>query len=175
MKRLGAVLILLFSGVLLACQLSYLLPTPEPSAAPRATRTRTPGNLGSTAAPASTSVPTSAPSQSLPPAPSGAALVFGTARENLRIRAAPSASAQQVGSLNKGDGIQIVGRTAASDWWQVIVPSNPDTRAWIAAAFVDVKGPVGTIPVVDSGSAPAPQPYPAQPSGPGPIPSRSYP
>ncbi len=173
MKRLGAILIVFFSGVLLACQLEYILPTPEPSTAPRATRTKTPGSPGRTA------VPTSPPSQSpiAPIAPSGTALVFGTAKENLRMRAAPSASAQQIGSLNKGDTIQIIGRTAASDWLQVFLPNSTTDQAWIAAAFVDVKGSMGTVPVVDASSAPAPQPlpqpYPAQP--PVPLPRKSYP
>jgi hypothetical protein len=157
MKRLGAVLILLFSGVLLACQLDYILPTPEPSAAPRATRTRTP------VSPGSTFVPTSPAPTLLPIVPGGAGPVLATAREKLNMRAAPSASAQQIGTLNKGDTAQIVGRTAASDWWQIINPSNPNGRIWIAAGFVDVSGPVGTIPVVGSGSVPAPQPNPAQP------------
>ena len=162
MKRLGPVLIVLFSGILLACQLDYILPTPEPSAAPRATRTRTPGS------PRVTAVPTSAATQAPQPSTGGLVPVIATAKENLRVRAAPSASAQQVGTLNQGDTAQVVGRTAASDWWQILLPSNPTVRAWIVAGFVDVSGPVDSIPVVSSGSVPAPQPPP--PVQPGPYP-----
>lgn len=189
MKRLGAILILLCSGVLLACQLSSLLPTPEPSTAPRATRTKTPGSPASTAVPRATAAPTSAPAQAQPTAPNTPAPVLATAKENLRIRAAPSASAKQLGTLNKGDTAQITGRNAAGDWWQIALPSNPGVQAWISAAFVDVKGPVETVPVVGSGSTPGSQPNPAQPPSqpfvppsqpyPGqpfvPIPPRSYP
>lgn len=160
MKWLGSVLIVLFSGVLLACQLQYVLPTPEPSAAPRATRTRTPGSAGVTA------VPTFPAPQVLPTLPQGglvAAPVIATAKENLRVRAAPSASSQQIGSLNKGRTAQIVGRTAASDWWQILLPSNLSVRGWILASFTDVSGPTESIPITTSGSVPAPQPYPAQP------------
>jgi uncharacterized protein YraI len=132
----------LFSGVLLACQLQYVVPTPEPSAAPRPTRTKTPG------IPEATALPTLPPSSPVP--------VIATAQENLRVRAGPSASTQQVGSLNKGDTAQIVGRTAASDWWQILLPSNLSVRGWISAGFTDVSGPVGSIPVTTPGSAPYP-------------------
>ena len=89
------------------------------------------------------------------------------------MRAAPSASGEQIGTLNKGDTVQIVGRTAASDWLQILHPLNPSIRAWIAASFVDVKGSVGTIPVVDSSAVPVPPPNPAQP--PPPVQPRPYP
>ena len=157
MKRLGPVLIVLFTGVLLACQLEYYLPTPEPSPAPRATRTRTPGS------PRATAVPTIPATQAPQPSTGGPAPVIATAKENVRVRAAPSASSQQVGSLNIGDTAQVVGRTAANDWWQILLPSNLSVRGWILASFADVSGQVQSVPVVSSGSAPAQQPYPAQP------------
>jgi hypothetical protein len=172
MKRLGWVLIVLFSGVLLACQLQYVLPTPEPSAAPRATRTRTPGSGGSTA------VPTFPAQQVLPTLPQGgpvSAPVMATAKENLRVRAGPSASTQQVGSLTKGDTAQVVGRTAANDWWQILLPSNLSVRGWVLASFTDVSGSIGSIPVTTSSSVPAPQPYPAQPPAPAPQPYPAQP
>jgi hypothetical protein len=167
MKRLGPVLIVLFSGVLLACQLDYVLPKPEPSAAPPATRTRTPSN------PRTTTAPTAPVPQGQPTSPGGPPPVIATAKENLRVRAAASASAQQVGTLNKGDTAQVVGRTAANDWWQILLPSNPSTRAWVIADFVDVSGPALSVPVVASGAVPSPQSYPAQP--PAPVQPKPYP
>jgi uncharacterized protein YraI len=140
MTRLGSVLLVLFSGVLLACQLQYVVPTPVPSAAPRPTRTQTPD------IPKATAVPTLSPTSPVP--------VIATAKENLRVRAGPSTSTQQVGSLNKGDTAQIVGRTAASDWWQIQLPSNLSVRGWILASFTDVSGSAGSIPVIPSGAAP---------------------
>ena len=159
MKRLGSVLIILFAGVLLACQLQYVLPTPEPSA-PRATRTRTPGAVDETA------VPTFPAQQVLPTLPQLGPIpapVMAVARENLRVRAAPSASSRQIGLLNKGDTAQIVGRTAANDWWQILLPSNVSIHGWVLASFTNVSGDIGSIPIANSSSAPASQPYPAQP------------
>ena len=167
MKRLGSVLIVLFSGVLLACQLEYYLPTPEPSAAPRATRTRTP------ASPGTTPLPTLAATQVPQPSTGGPVAVIATAKENLRVRAAPSTSSQQVGTLNQGDTAQIVGRTAANDWWQIQLPSNPDTRGWVVSSLIQVSGPALSVPVTTSGAVPPSQPYPAQP--PAPVQPRPYP
>lgn len=145
MNRWGLVLIVSSAAILLACQLEYVFPTATPSSAPRATRTRTPGQSEATAP-----APTIA---AQPPGllPSGSVLVNATAKENLRVRAAPSTSAQQVGSLNKGDSAQVVGRTAASDWWQIVLPSNPNARGWILASFADANGPIDSVPVVPSG------------------------
>ncbi len=165
MNRLGAVPLLFLSVVLLACQLEYILPTPAPSAAPRATRTKTPG-AASTAAP----LPTAAPQ--LPPGflPGGSPLVLATAQENLRVRATPSTTAQVVDQLSKGDKAQVVGKNAAGDWLQILLPANPNARGWVLASFTDVSGPVESIPVVPAGGAPPPQPYPGQPPAPAPNP-----
>jgi hypothetical protein len=177
MKRVGPVLIVLFAGVLLACQLDYYLPASEPSSAPRATRTKTPGSSRATP------LPTIPATQAPQPSTGGPAPVIATAKENVRVRAAPSASAQQVGSLNKGDTAQVVGRTAANDWWQILLPSNLSVRGWVINDFVDVSGPALSIPVVGSGAVPPSQPYTAQPPAPQPYPAqppvpvtpRSYP
>jgi uncharacterized protein YraI len=176
MNRWGLVLIVLSAAVLLACQLEYVFPTVTPSSAPRATRTRTPG-----AADTTVTVPTIA-AQSSVPSPSSPVLVSATAKENLRVRAAPSTSAQQVGSLNKGDSAQVVGRTAASDWWQIVLPSNPNARGWILANFAEANGPIGSVPVVPSsgvlpGGPPqvVPPPSGAYPPPVVPPPSGAYP
>ncbi len=152
MNRLGAILVMVLPVLLLACQLDYILPTPAPSAAPRATGTRTPGAAQSVASP--TSAPPPAPG--IPPG--GSARVTATVRENLRVRAAPSTTAQIIDQLSKGDKAQIVGKNAAGDWWQILLPSNPNTRGWIFASFAEVSGPLESIPVVAPGGAPAPYP-----------------
>ncbi|MDE3087800.1 MAG: SH3 domain-containing protein [Chloroflexota bacterium] len=153
MNRRGGMLILLVSGILLACQLQYIFPTAEPSPAPRATRTKTP------------KAEVSASPTAVAPLPGGPAPVIATAKENLRVRAAPSTSATQIGLLNKGDTAQISGRTAASDWWQIILPTDPGSRGWVFASLTAVSGPVQTIPIVPSGAipppvVPTPRPYP---------------
>ncbi len=164
MRRKGIILILFLSLVLLACQLQYALSPSDSSGSPRPTRTRTP-RPGETIV-----LPTNAAPPPAPILPGGSVIVTAITKENLRVRAAPSASSQQLGLLNKGDTVQVIGRTSASDWWQISLPSNPGTTGWILASFTDINGPVDSIPIVSPGvtSPPAPvqQPYPgSQPPG----------
>jgi N-acetylmuramoyl-L-alanine amidase len=80
--------------------------------------------------------------------------------ENSRVRSAPSTSAAIVARLNKGDQVKIVGRTTASDWWEIPLPSDPNARGWISADLIQVKGSTDTLPVVQPNAPPTPQPYP---------------
>jgi uncharacterized protein YgiM (DUF1202 family) len=167
MGRSRAILVLIFSLVLLACQLQYALSS-NTSASPQVTRTRTPSRGETTAPPTNVPAlavpPTSAAQPPAPILPGGSVLVSATTKENLRVRAAPSASSQQVGLLNKGETVQVVGRTAASDWWQITLPSDPNAKGWVFASFTDINGPVDSIPIVSPGVTsplpPAQQPYP---------------
>ncbi len=157
MKRGGSILIIGSALVLLACQLNYVFPTATPSAAPRATRTSTPDRANVTVV-----APTAA---SLPPAVPPSAPVMATAKDNLRIRSAPTTSAQQIGALNKGDTAQVVGRNAAGDWWQIVLPSNPSARGWIFASFADANGPTDSLPVVPAGGGATAPIVPPLPKG----------
>ncbi|MCL4395868.1 MAG: SH3 domain-containing protein [Chloroflexi bacterium] len=143
----------------LTCQLNRLVPTPTPSPSPTATLTLTP------IPPEPIVVPTVAP---VPPTAQPVA-VTATTTENLRIRAAPSTSAQIVGQLKKGDTVQVLGRTAAADWWQIQMPSNSSARGWISASFADLSASSDVVPVVPAnGEAPTATP-PAQGAYPGPA------
>ncbi len=95
-----------------------------------------------------------------------------TAKENLRVRAMPSTTAQIIDQLTKGDKAKVTGTNQPGDWFQIMLPSNPNARGWILASFTEVSGPVDTLPVVPSGPAPVPQPYPGQAPLP---PPKSYP
>lgn len=165
MNRLSALLFLFVSVALLACQLEYVLPSSAPSAAPRATRSKTPGAAQPVA-------PLTGVAPELPPAilPGGTAVVMAMAKENLRVRAAPSTTAQIIDQLSKGDRAQVVGTNSAGDWFQIMLPANPNARGWILASITDVSGPVDTLPVVSSEPLPAPQPYPGQAPVPPPKP-----
>jgi len=104
---------------------------------------------------------------------------MGTTKENLRVRASPSTSATILDQLNKGDAVEVVGRTAASDWLQIPVPSKPNTLGWVSAQFVTVSGSLDMIPVVQPGAPgakPTSQP-PVQPPGQPPAqpPGQPYP
>lgn len=86
--------------------------------------------------------------------------VTAIATDNLRVRGTPSTTAAIVDRLNKGDTAQIIGRTAASDWWQIVLPSNPNARGWISAQFTQTSGPTDLVPVIQAPNLPAPRPYP---------------
>lgn len=110
--------------------------------------------------PGATRVPTTAtpvPQVQTPTnSPSPVEQVIAIAREGLRVRSAPSTSATVVGQLKKGDSARVVGRTVANDWWQILVPSNPNLRGWISAAFTDTSGTITSIPIVKAGDTPVP-------------------
>lgn len=156
----------------LACQLESLqlgaVLSPTPTQAAARTATVAPTLVPPTIAPLPT-VPVVSPTQV--PAP-----LSVTAKDNLRVRAAPSTSAAVVDRLNKGASAQAVGRTAASDWLQIILPTNPAGRGWVSAAFVTVAGPLDTLPVVQP-SAPIPSTPPSsgQPPRPPTFPSPGQP
>lgn len=157
MHRRKTLSLAIVASALLACQLQSLFPTATPTTAPR-TRTPTPIRAEPTPEPAAQpAIPPTEPPP--PPAP-----VTATTTENLRVRAAPSTAAQQIGSLTKGQTVQVIGRTAASDWWQIALPTNPTARGWIAASFTTLSGSVDSIPVVTPGASPPPaQPPPLPP------------
>ncbi len=154
-------------AILLACQLDYLqlgnAATPTPARRPTLSATPTGVSDQSGLPPAlSTTVPPQQPQQQLVPTQTPApANVSATATDNLRIRSTPSTGGAIIGRLNKGETAQIIGRTAASDWWQIAVPTNPSQQGWVAAEFATPSGPTDTIPVVGA-SAPS---APVAPSG----------
>ncbi len=141
----------------LACQLEGLQLGASPSPTPTPTAARTATVAPTVALPTAPppTIPVVSPTQ--PPAP-----VSVTAKDNLRVRAAPSTSAAVVDRLNKGASAQAVGRTAASDWLQIILPTNPAGRGWVSAQFVSATAPLDTLPVVQSQA-----PNPVAPTSPG--------
>ncbi|MEW5718290.1 MAG: SH3 domain-containing protein [Chloroflexota bacterium] len=182
MKRSQSMILLLAIGLVLGCQITNLLTslsplaTPTPTARPRATATELIAQVVAPPIEPSTAPPTEAPQPVT-------ATITG---DNLRVRAQPNTNAAIVDRLNKGDSAQIVGRTAANDWLQILRAQTPDTPGWISAQFAQVNGSLDAVPVVEPGqSSPRPtsplaqppaQPYPApQPQLPPPPTSRPYP
>ncbi len=156
--------------VLLSCQMDYVLSRSDatPSATRGTGKTPTRNAAGPTAPLGVPLLPTILPPQiptagPLPtPIPPQAQPVTATSTGNLRIRQQPSTSSPQVGTLKEGESAEVVGRTAASDWLQIALPSNPAQRGWISAQFATLSGPMESIPVVGAGVNPPPvtQPTP---------------
>ncbi len=122
----------------LACQLTTLQPF-APASPDQAIPTSVP--------PTFTPRPPSVIPPTLTPQP-----VTGTVKENLRVRSAPNSKAEIVDHLSQGDTVQIIGRTAASDWFQVPLPKDPKARGWVSAQYVKAAASIDTIPVVQPGT-----------------------
>ncbi len=157
---------------MLACQTtsvisSYLSP------APTATRTRSPTRPVATFTPQQAAQPTLPPPPPAPPTTPPE--LTGTVTENSRVRATPSTGGAIVARLNKGDQIKAVGRNAASDWYQIQLPSDANSRGWISAELVQLQGSADSLPIVQSGSAPPPAPPPPGPPAPPTPTQRPYP
>lgn len=169
MKQFKCMTLLLILSCGLGCQmfnlLSALSPSPTPTARPRATATAPIAQA--------LTLPTEPPAAP----PSEAPPVTATIKENnLRVRAAPNTNAAVVDHLNKGDTVEVVGRTAASDWLQIIQPQKPDRGGWISAPYAQVNGSLDIVPITQPGQPSAPPTLPRpQPSPPPPPPPPSYP
>lgn len=168
-------------GILLACQLDYLqlgnASTPTPTRRPTLNATPTTASDVGNVPPA---LPTTPPQQPVQPqlVPTQApapANVTATASDNLRVRSAPSTSGAIIGRLNKGEAAQIVGRTAAGDWWQIALPTNPSQKGWVTAQFATASGPTDAIPVVGASAPSAPGGSNPPPVHPAATPPRPYP
>ncbi len=131
---------LLFVSLLLACQLTNRVASvPTDTPAPTAVDTAPATEVQTIAPPPATAAPEPT-----------AVEVDATATENLRVRASPSTSAAAVDRLDKGTRIQITGRTAANDWYQIPLPSDTSKNGWISAQYTTVEGPIDAVPVVDA-------------------------
>lgn len=70
-----------------------------------------------------------------------------TANDNARLRAGPGTEYDQVGRVQQGTALTIVGRNEAGDWLMIEDRANGG-RVWIAAFLVDNLPDLGSIPVV---------------------------
>lgn len=119
--------------------------------------------------PAPTRTATAKPAQ--PTAtPTAKSAPVATVKDDLvNLRSGPGTSYDLLGQAVLSDTLQIVGRTAASDWWQVCCTADKES-AWVKAEFVQTDQSAqklaAAVPVVDAAKptaaateiAPAPAP-----------------
>lgn len=108
------------------------------------------------------------PAATVPPQPP--ASVTATATTTVRVRSGPGTDFPQVGSIDAGQTVPVVGKNAGGDW--LYVDAN-GTRGWAAIFLFTVQGDLNTVPVVDQNGGtngtplpppPAPTTEPAQPT-----------
>jgi len=73
----------------------------------------------------------------------------------LNVRTGPGTAYPIVGGLNLGDAVEVVGKNAAGDWLQIAYSGR---EGWIAAAYVELTGPLATVPEVSAPPPPPPTP-----------------
>jgi uncharacterized protein YraI len=147
----GLMRILLLSAILFlsacsaqpaAAELTPASQTPPPFATATLPPTATPRPSATAAIP--TIAPTIAP-------------VSALLTTQVNVRAAPDKSAAVLGLLGYGARVQVIGKDAAGQFWQIIYPENSTTTAWVAMAYAQMaEADAQVIPVVAARSPAAP-------------------
>jgi uncharacterized protein YraI len=126
-----------------------LEPTAVPATAPPAT-----------AVPTSAITPTSAPAATVTPtvaaAPTVATKAHVVAENSANLRSGPGTAYPTVGQLKAGQALDIIGRIASGDWWQLAWDGQG--QAWVAGTIVNVLGPIDTVAVTQNIPVPPPLP-----------------
>jgi len=78
--------------------------------------------------------------------------IVGTSNGNPNLRLGPGKEFAIVGGLSPGQEVNIIGRSAASDWLQLLVE---DEVRWVAQQFIELGGDLSTVPVADTSANPA--------------------
>lgn len=73
------------------------------------------------------------------------AAILGTVNGDIvNVRAAPSTAAEIVGTVTVSQTVEISGKNAAADWWQIAEPFS----GWVSAQFVDTDFPPDEISTI---------------------------
>lgn len=116
------------------------LPAPTQTATPKPAR----ASATPTAKPARATATLTATAKLLP---------MATVKDDLvNLRSGPGSSYDLLGQAVLSDTLQIIGRTAESDWWQVCCTAD-DESAWVKAEFVQTDQPaqkLAAVPVVEA-------------------------
>jgi len=141
-------------------ELSALIP-PSPSPTATATATFTPSPTATPLpTPTSTPIPTSTFTPTATPVPQPKAVVTS---EALNLRAGPGTVYPKVGSLRKGDKLDVTARNPAGDWLKVVASNG--TKGWVFAQAVKLNVSLSVIPVsVKIPPTPTPLPPTATPT-----------
>ena len=72
----------------------------------------------------------------------------------VNIRRGPGLNFEQIGLLEGGESLPVVGQNQDGTWWQVEFEAGENGLAWIAAAVVNFSGEPATVPLVQPAAIP---------------------
>jgi uncharacterized protein YraI len=153
------------TGDLLSIPIVEMTPTPTPTptmtTAPSDTPTSTPTETSvPTNTPTATNTPTetftSTPSNTPTPTATATPIpVIGTANTNANIRSGDSTGFAVIGSLRRGETVEIQGVSSRdAEWFAIELPN--ERIGWIAAFVVTIDGDIETLPEIDPPTASQP-------------------
>jgi len=76
--------------------------------------------------------------------------VEGVTTTQLNVRTEPSTASEVLGIINANTTVQIIGKDAAENWWQIIYETGTDAKGWVTAQYVETANKP-EIPVIGSG------------------------
>jgi hypothetical protein len=91
-----------------------------------------------------TAVATAAPPPTGPDQPR----LQATAREYPFVRRGPGINFAAVQNLQRGQRVEVVGRSADRLWLRIVLPTNASERGWVSADLLAVEGDVNSVPEV---------------------------
>jgi N-acetylmuramoyl-L-alanine amidase len=78
----------------------------------------------------------------------------------LNVRSGPGVAFAVVGTLGRGDGVNLVGRNFDASWAQIVLPNG--TRGWVNSGYLVPSIPIVDLPITDgAGGGENPPPPPA--------------
>ena len=94
------------------------------------------------------------PSFTLPPPPSTATLapLQGTTMSQVNVREGPSTASASLGIVDAYVKVQVTGRDAGSNWYQIIYDKGRDGKGWVTAKYVQMDG-ASEVPIVGGSAA----------------------
>jgi uncharacterized protein YraI len=82
---------------------------------------------------------------------------------SLRVRAAPSATAEVVGGIREGEVYTVIGLSSDGEWVQLAVPAIPGGTGWVSTNYVSVQGAITSATITEAVPVTAPVAAPVAP------------
>ncbi len=79
--------------------------------------------------------------------------LFADLTNQVNVRTVTDVKSKSLGVLPYGTKVQIIGKDAGLQWWQIVYPLNSGSTGWISSAYVQVAdADAAAIPVIEPGA-----------------------